>query len=429
MKVLRSVLVLALVLGFVGGVAASPKSTAAQDTVTINWWHIQTIDTQVAFWEEVVAEYEAAHPNVNIEMTGLENEAFKSQIVTVMQAGDPPDLFQSWGGGVLWQYADAGMVRNIAPELEGEWYDSFAVPAAVEMFGRDGEYYGVPWTWGAVGFFYNKALLAQVGYDTFPTTWTDFLACVQALKDAGITPIALGEGDRWPGHFWWVYLATRLGGQDAFVNAYTREGTFADEPFVKAGEYLQQLAELEPFQEGFMSATYGDEAGLVGDGQAAMELMGQWAAATQVDNSEQGGIGEDLAFAPFPMIEEGAGDPTDILGGGDGYAVGANAPDETIDFLRYITSEDVQRRGAAIGFIVPTVKNAADELVAADPIMAQIIEMRDSANYAQLYYDQFLPASVAQAVLDSVQGLLAGEISPEEAAQYIEDEAAFALES
>jgi len=427
MKVLRVVFVLALVLGFAGGVIA-PKSTSAQDTVTINWWHIQTVENQAAFWDEVIAEYEAAHPNVNIETTALENEAFKSQIVTVMQAGDPPDLFQSWGGGVLWQYADAGMVRNIAPELQGEWYDSFAVPAAVDMYGRDGEYYGVPWSWGAVGIFFNKALFTQAGLDPEnpPATWDEFLAAVQALKDAGITPIALGEGDRWPGHFWFVYLATRLGGQDAFVNAYNRTGSFADEPFVQAGEYLQQLLDMEPFQEGFMSAGYGDEAGLVGDGLAAMELMGQWAPATQVDSSEQGGIGADLGFFPFPMIEGGAGDATDILGGGDGFAVGANAPDEAVDFLRYLTSEDVQRRGAAI-WILPTVKNAADELIAADPIMAQIISMRDNAHYAQLYYDQFLPASVATAVLDAVQGLLAGEISPEEAAQYIEDEAAFAL--
>ncbi|PJF33305.1 MAG: ABC transporter substrate-binding protein, partial [Candidatus Thermofonsia Clade 1 bacterium] len=96
---------------------------------------------QSAFWQSVADEFMAANPNVKIEITVLENEAFKSRLVTVMQAGDPPDLFQSWGGGVLWAYAEAGLVKNIAAELEGEWRDSFSAKAALELYGRNGEYY------------------------------------------------------------------------------------------------------------------------------------------------------------------------------------------------------------------------------------------------------------------------------------------------
>ena len=58
---------------------------------------------------------------------------------------------------------------------------------------------------------------------------------VKKLKAANITPIAVGEGDKWPGHFWWVYLAMRMGGKAAFDAAYTRQGNFADQPFVDAG--------------------------------------------------------------------------------------------------------------------------------------------------------------------------------------------------
>ncbi len=143
MKVLRGVLILALALGVIGG--ATGLRASAQDKVTVNWWHIQEQEQGGALWDAVAAEFEALHPNVNVEITFLENEAFKSQLVTVMQAGEPPDLFQSWGGGVLWNYADAGLVRDISPELMGEWYDSFAMPAAVEMFGKDGKYFGAPW--------------------------------------------------------------------------------------------------------------------------------------------------------------------------------------------------------------------------------------------------------------------------------------------
>ena len=408
--------------------ALSVSVVSGQDPVTIDWWHISTNEPEAAYWQSLADQFEAENPHVNIEITILENEAFKSRLVTVMQAGDPPDLFQSWGGGVLWTFADAGLVRNITPELDGEWKDSFTATAALELYGQDGEYYGVPWTWGAVGLFYNRALFEQAGLDPDnpPQTWDEFLSAVQTLKDAGITPIALGEREKWPGHFWWVYLAIRLGGEEAFLNAYNREGSFTDEPFVQAGEYLQQLIELEPIPEGFLGLGYTDQAAVMGNGQAAMELMGQWSPGTQVANSESGeGIGEDLGWFPFPVVEGGAGNPDDVLGGGDGFAVGANAPDETVEFLRFLTNAENQAAGADI-WIVPVVEGA-EEALADDEIMTRIIEFRNNAPYFQLYYDQFLPPAVGAIVNDAVETLFAGVGTPEEAAQMIEESAEFEL--
>lgn len=405
---------------------ALPLSVAgAQEEVTIRWWHINTNENEAAFWQQVADDYMAANPGVTIEITILENEAFKSRLVTVMQAGDPPDLFQSWGGGVLWQFAEAGLVRDISPELEGEWKDSFSAQAALELYGLDGAYYGVPWNWGAVGFFYNKALFEQAGIEAPPATWEELLEAVDALKAAGITPIALGEQDKWPGHFWWVYLALRLGGGDAFLSAYNREGSFADEPFVQAGEYLAELVAKEPFQDGFLAMTYGQQSGLMGDGLAAMELMGQWAPGSQVGNSQNGGIGDDLGWFPFPVVEGGLGNADDVLGGGDGFAVGINAPDATVDFLKYITSLEVQTAATEI-WVVPTVIGA-EVALEGNEVLETIIEARNNAPYSQLYYDQFLPPAVGGAVNDNVQALYAGALSPEEVALAIEDVAAFEL--
>jgi raffinose/stachyose/melibiose transport system substrate-binding protein len=410
--------------------ALSVSVASAQDQVTIDWWHISTQEDQAAYWQSLADAFTAENPNVTINITVLENAAFKERLNTVMQANDPPDLFQSWGGAVLWNFAENGLVRNIAPELEGEWYDSFAANAALELFGQDGEYYGVPWTWGAVGMFYNKALFEEAGLDPEapPATWTEFLDTVQALKDAGITPISLGEGEKWPGHFWWVYLALRLGGEDAFLAAYNREGTFADEPFVQAGEYLQQLIDLEPFQEGFLATTHPESQGVFGNGEAAMMLMGQWTPGAQAQYSESGeGIGtENLGFFNFPAIEEGAGAPNDVMGGGDGIAVGANAPDEAVAFLQFLTAAENQRTGSF--FIVPVV-HGLEDMVEDDPVLQQILDARNGAPYFQLYYDQFLPPAVGSAVVDAVETIFAGTANAEEAAQAIEDSASFELES
>jgi raffinose/stachyose/melibiose transport system substrate-binding protein len=408
----------------------STSGDTSMEPVTITWWHISTADEHKALWQTMADEYMAMHPNVTIEITVLENEAFKTKLTTVMQSGEPPDIFQSWGGGVMNDYANAGLLQDITPYLDadgGAWRDTFA-PGALGVYSLNGKNYGVPWDMGMIGFWYNKDLFAQAGIEAPPTTWTELLADVQALKDAGITPIALGEGDKWPGMHMWAYLATRIGGKDAFLGAgVNRTGSFTDPAFIQAGEMLQQLIALEPFQDGFLGATYPDEAALMGNGEAAMELMGQWAPAVEADSSvSKEGIGDALGFFPFPMVEGGKGDINDAVGGGNGFAIGKDAPPEAIDFVKYLTSPENEARLAEIGVAIPVVKGG--EVGLQDPNMVQVQATFAKAEYFQLYYDQALPAAAGSVLNDSTQGIFAGTLTPEQAAQAIEDAVAAELD-
>ncbi len=406
---------------------------SAQSTVTVKWWNIFTTPPELPALAQTMAdEFTKAHPGVTIEITTLENEAFKERLATVMQSGDPPDMFQSWGGGPLWAFAQAGLLRDITPELTADsnaWKDTYSTQAALNLFSYQDKYYGVPWNFGAVGFWYNKELFAKAGIEGTPATWEDLLADIGKLKAAGITPIALGEKDKWPGHFWWVYLAIRSGGQDGFNAAYTRKGTFADPPFVMAGTLLKQLNDLKPFQDSYMGDTFGQEGALMGDGKAAMELMGQWAPGNEAGNSaDTKGIPDKLGWFPFPTTPDMKSDPGDVLGGGDGIAFGKNAPPEAIEFAKYLTNADNQKRLIALGTgWLPTVKGAEDAVT--DPLLQAVLAARNNAKYYQSYYDQFLPPAVANEVLDQVQGILAGSTSPQEAAQAIEDVAATELQA
>ena len=400
---------------------AQPAATEAPaEKVTVTWWHISTAEEHKAVWQKLADEYMAAHPNVNIEITVLENEAFKTKLTTVMQSGEPPDIFQSWGGGVMNEYAEAGLLKDISADLDTDgWRDTFA-PGALGVYSYKGQNYGVPWDMGMIGFWYNKDLFAQAGIEAPPTTWTELLDDVKALKAAGITPIALGEGDKWPGMHMWAYLVTRLGGKANFEGALLRTGSFTDAPFVEAGVKLNELIALEPFQDGFLGATYGDEATAMGNGKAAMELMGQWAPAVQKDNSEDKlGIGDNLGWFPFPMVEGGAGDPGDAVGGGNGFAIGKNASPEAIDFVKYLTTAEAQQELVKINVAIPVVKGG--EVGMTDPLMITLQESLANAEYFQLYYDQALPPAMGSVINDSVQGIFAGTLTPEQAAQAIED--------
>jgi raffinose/stachyose/melibiose transport system substrate-binding protein len=410
--------ILILLMTACGGNSNTPSK------VTINWWHISTSDPIKSTWQSLADQYMKAHPNVTIKITIIENDPFKTELANAMQAGNPPDIFQSWGGGIFDQYAKSGLLKDITANLQSSgWGDSFS-PSSLALYTFDGKSYGVPWDAGAVGFWYNKALFAKANIQQPPTTWDSFLNDIRQLKAAGITPIALGEKDKWPGHFYWVYLATRLGGKAAFDKAYNRTGSFADPSFVQAGVYLQQLLALNPFQNAFMASTYNGEKGLMGNGQAAMELMGQWAPTSDASAATDK-KGPSLGFFPFPSLPNEAGNPTDVMGGGNGFGIGKNAPPEAIDFVKFLTSADNQRMMAKEGVLLPPVKAAQDGIT--DPNLQAVAKLVSDAPYYQLYYDQFLPDALANTIKDETQALLAGTITPQDAAKSIETAAATAL--
>jgi raffinose/stachyose/melibiose transport system substrate-binding protein len=400
----------AMLLAACGGEAPPPAATGPQ---TVDWWHIQTGDPIKPVWLDLANQYHAAHSDVTIKPQDYENQAFKDKLTTVTQAGDPPDLFQSWGGGVLAQQVDAGLVKDLTNDISS-WVGDLT-PAAMQPYTIDGKVYGVAWDIGMVGFWYNKELFDKAKVTAPPASWAELLEVVRKLKAANVVPIALAGKEKWPGHFYWAYLAMRVAGLDA-LKAAADSKSFDNPDFVTAGTRLKELVDLAPFQKGFLAAEYGSpdgQAAAVGNGLAGMELMGQWAPAVQKDNSkDKKGLGDKLGFFQFPAVDGGKGKPSDAFGGGNGFAVGKNAPPATIDFLKFLLNAANQRRVAETGAVLPTNKNAQDGIK--DPNNQTVAKALASATGFQLYLDQAYPPAVGAQVNDSVAELIAGTKSADE---------------
>ncbi len=426
-KLTLTVLVAALALfvpfyAMAGGAEEAQQAAAPK---TITWWHIGTAANDRAMYQGFADDFMKLHPEVKIEITVLENEAFKSKLTTVMQSGNPPDVFQTWGGGVLAEYAKAGLTRDITSFVKGTaWGDSMA-PGVWEVYSSEAKVYAAPNDAGCVTFWYNKDILAKVGYTSFPADTDEFIDMVKKVKAAGYVPIALGGGDKWPAMHMWSYIALRLGGPQLFQDTFSGENTkgFEDPLFIKAGQILADLASLEPFQDGFLGATYNDEAALVGNGQAAMELMGQWAPNVQKDNSSSKlGIGDKLAAAPFPVIKGGKGKLTEVIGGGGGWALGKSASDMAVEFVKFLTNKENMITVAETSGTLVTTKGA--EVGIKDPNAKMVKALVDECTFFQLYLDQFLSPAAGGVVNDAVQTILAGTASPAQACAAIQ--AAFA---
>jgi raffinose/stachyose/melibiose transport system substrate-binding protein len=378
-------------------------------------------DAFPAWFKSVAAKF-TEETGIPVVVEELENEDFKKKLPTLLQTDEAPDLFYSWGGGVYYEQVNSGATRDVA-SLMTEDFLATQSQAGIDAFTIDGKIAGTAFKVSQVGFFYNKDLIAQAGVDVEAIkTWDDFLAAVQTVKDAGITPIAAGGADKWPLHFYWSYLAMRMAGQEGMAAAKAGEGAgFADEAFVAASEQFKRLIDLEPFQEGFETATYNVASGYFGDGNAAFHLMGDWDIGAQAGNSASGeGLSEEqLGFFNFPVVEGGAGRATDTLGGLDGFAFSKNAPDEAAQFLQYFLNVENQRAGGEQDLFIPVAKGADTGI--ANPIRAQISRTVAESQWHQLFLDQDLGADVGGVVNDISLQLATGDIDPQGAAELIQE--------
>ncbi|MFJ8082827.1 extracellular solute-binding protein [Streptomyces sp. NPDC096205] len=390
-------------------------TTDSQGRTVVEWWNIQTTEPSKSVWPERAKAFEAKHPDVRIKLVTMENDAYKSKMTALTSSGKLPDIYHTWGGGVLKQQIDAGLVEDLTPSISS--LTDTLVPASVKAYQFDGKTYAVPFDIGAVGFWYNKALFARAGIQAPPATWADYLDAIEKLKSAGITPIALAGKEKWPGMYYWAYLAMRIAGIDG-MQAAADAKDFTGDDFVKAGEHLKELVALEPFQKGFLGAAYSTptgEAAAMGNGKAAMELMGQWAPVVQADAGK--GIGTDLGFFPFPAVADGKGAQTDVFGGGGGYAVRKGAPKAAVDFLNFFMSAESDRLLVSKASMMPVVEDATSALT--DPNLKFVSEALGKATGFQLYLDQAYPPAVGQEVNDSVAALIAGSKSPEQVARSV----------
>jgi raffinose/stachyose/melibiose transport system substrate-binding protein len=400
--------------------SACIASPAFSDTV-IKVLHIQKLPAVRAIWQEAADQYEKAHPGVKIQFDYLENEAFKAKLPTLLQSKDRPSLFHSWGGGVMNEQVAAGICKDITQAVKADGFADTFYPAGVQNFTIDGKIYGLPNDVGPIVFWYNKELCAKAGVD--PTQiheWDDFIEAVKKLQAAGITPISAGGKDKWPLHFYPAMLLMRILGKEGLTDVCAgKNGGFGNPDAVKAFQLYKELAALQPFQKGFLAATYPDAAANFHDGKAAFHLMGVW-DLTEGRSDAADGKGlpdEKIGWFFFPEVKGGKGKANDIFASVDGWLVTSDAPKETVDFLKVWLGKEIQTKLAAAGLFIPMVKGTAEAIQS--PFFKPIAQEVAKSNWIELAMDQLLGPDTGLVFNDESAAVAAGSASAEDATKAI----------
>ncbi len=398
---------------------SSAGGSAGASSSEIDFWHIQTTGDGPKLIQDAVNRFEADNPGVKVNISPVANDAYKDKLKVALGANSAPCIFPTWGGGPLADYVKAGQVVDLSSYVNANSYKDRFLPASWTNVTFDDKVYGVPVENSAVAvIWYNKKVFEKYGL-TPPTTWDDFTKVANTLKANGVAPIALANKPKWPGIMWYDYLVTRFGGNEAFAKAALRKGgAFTDQPFIQAGDTLTQMVNDGWFAPGFNSTDYdsGGARKLLYSGKAAMQLMGNWEYGNFVADKQA----DNFGFFPFPSVNGGAGDPSELLGtiGDNFYSVSATCKDPAAAFkvIQYLIDDTSVKARVAAGRI-PPVKG----LTLTDPVSQDLAKLMAAAKSVQLWWDQYMPAEFAQLHLNQVQSLMGKSTTSQDMAQKQED--------
>ncbi|MFD8604289.1 sugar-binding protein [Streptomyces sp. TSRI0445] len=366
--------------------------------------------------KEIVATFNKTS-KVKAVLDTIPGADYQAKLQTIINSKQAPDVFFNWGGGSIKPFVDAGLLLPLdpfiaeAPDLKAKFLPSVFNSAVV-----DGTSYGVPMRGTQpVLLFSNGKVLERAGVEP-PKTWDDLLAAVKALKADGVTPIALGGGDRWPTLMWFEYLYDRIAGPELFQKALDGDrDAWASPDSRKALSKIRELVDAGAFGTNYDSVKFTDQGSptLLATGRAGFELMGSWEYSTQQDAHPEFAK-SDLGYSAFPSVEGGKGDRANVVGNTNNfYSVlkKTKHPRAAAEFLKLMYSDRFVKAQLAIGNL-PTTTNTEGFLdTAASPEFAKFqYDMVKAAPAFQLSWDQAYPQSAATAMYQSLQQFFNGSM-------------------
>lgn len=378
------------------------------EPLEILMWDISTEDPGKTIMEEAVARFTADYPNITVTQVHAQNDTYKQNLIVSMSAGACPDMYIHWGGGPMAEYYKSGFANDITDMYARYDHPDF-IDAAIAQASYDGKLIAVPFG-GLSGcdLFYNKTLFAELGIEV-PGTLDELEDACDTLVENGYIPFALANASQWTGSMYYMYLVARHSGNDEFDAAYTQEGSFTSDAFIFASDKIRSWVEKGYFPEGFNSLNTddGQDKQMLYDGTAAMMLHGSW-QCSGINADDPKWYAENIGVMRWPVDSEAeaAGiDQTVEVGTAIGNCFSFNcwnedgSVDQTkLDACYVLTTsyinDDLYSRELLETGTIPSIKGM--EKTISDPNMQTVADIFFSASNVQLWYDQYLPASVIE---------------------------------
>lgn len=255
----------------------------AQKAEVIHWW---TAGGEAAAIKEFASMYTKMGGTwIDTPIAGGGGAQARTVMANRTMGGDPPTAAQYNYGRQYEEIINEGLLNDINDvATKGNW-DKLLPEKIRNAVKVKGKYYAVPvnlhnenWVW------YNKAVLAKAGAKE-PTNFDEMLAAMDKVKAAGVIPLALG-GQGWQEAITFRGILLAVGGQDLFLK------TFRDKDTTTPGfrKSLESFRKLKGYVDaGSPGRDWNLATGMVIEGKAAFQMMGDWAKGEFVNAGKTAG--------------------------------------------------------------------------------------------------------------------------------------------
>ena len=296
-----------------------PEPAKTEQTVLKLWCIATESDANRPAYEQAIAEFEKAHPDIKIEWEAFENESYKTKIQVAMNDPDTlPDIFFTWSGAFLGDFVEAGNVMRL-----DEAYKPFADQLPEVMLSNstyNGGHYAVPLTYNIVTLFANMDLLAKAGWDHVPETYDDLIACCDALLANGIVPFGCAGKEGWCVTEYVEPMIEKTIGYEKLNKIFTGAESWNDPAIAEAVDKFQDMINKGYFDPN--GAALGNDevkANFIA-GKTAFYQNGSWNCG-EVNDAEG-----NFKVALFPVLDPTKATYGQVIGGpSDSLAVSAKA--------------------------------------------------------------------------------------------------------
>jgi glucose/mannose transport system substrate-binding protein len=331
--------------------ALIPVASMAADKKleVFSWW---TSGGEAAALDALFQVFKKASPGVeivNATVAGGGGSAARPVLQARLSGGSPPDSWQSHPGlELLGQYVAANYCEPVTDLYKSEGWDKVVPKGLVDLVTKDGKSYAVlAGVHRGNVLWYNKKVLEKNGIKIGDKlTIDDFLADAAKLKEAGVTPLAVGDTGIWATAQ--LFENTLLGVVGAKGWSDLASGKLAwDDPKVK--QAAETYGKFLSYQNSDHAALSWDQAvKQVQEGKCAFTSMGDWAygefaKAKLKDNEDFGWVSHPGTDGSFIIVS-------------DGFTLAKNAPhkEECLAWLKAVGSKEGQEAFNPLKGSIPT---------------------------------------------------------------------------
>lgn len=372
----------------------------------------------------LLEEYKALHPEFNLEYEVVSLTNLVGKVKTLAAANALPDIMLYEPGIPLVELIDADLLVNLEEELTKMGVYQYVDPQVATLLksmanGVDQPLYGLPGGQHIEGVFYNKKIFEQYNLKV-PNTIDDLMEICKILRDANIDPFLFGGKDKWHSTRLISNLANRIMGYTATADASDGKRSFLDEGFIKACTIAQDMGVKGYMGIGFNSVEFNTAVEAFLTGGCAMLYTGTFSVGNMNDPNSCVIGSENIGFFGFPTVDGGLGNANDYVAHAGQVLVASKATydDAVADFIKYIVTHAGNYAMDNYQWLMGYTYDEPENL---PPVTKMMLDAKNNANHLMLWWETRMDSKTTDIAKDNAQLMLAGEMSPKDYLQLIQD--------